>query len=142
MQDDRFRTLYASSEAFKERFDEMAAAIEQLPTELKERARSYDYPQLHRACVDSDCELVEALLVLGVPADAYTYSDDEDDETPLVWLAQAEDMSTDEKIRVAKILLFHGADPEEGEAAEVAEEVDERFSDFLRGQRAGPGDNK
>ncbi len=132
MQDDRFKALYASSEAFKERFDEMSAAIEQLPTELKERARSYDYPQLHRACVDCDVELVDALLVLGLPADAYTFTDDEDDETPLVWLAQAEDIPTEEKIKMASILLAHGADPEEGDAADVAEELDEDFAAFLR----------
>jgi len=124
---------YAGNPDFRARFDEMYAAVEQLPPHLIERGRSYDYPQLHRACVDGDLELLEGLLVAGLSADAYLYTDDEDDEPPLVWLAQDQDMDPELKIQVATLLLAKGADVNEGEPlSEATDADDEAFAEFLR----------
>lgn len=128
---------YAGNPDFRARFDEMYAAVEQLPAHLIERGRSYDYPQLHRACVDGDLELVEGLLIAGVPADAYTYTDDEDDEPPLVWLAQDQTMNPKLKVQVATLLLAQGADVDEGEPLFAATDAgDKHFAKFLRASGA------
>lgn len=125
---------YAKNPMFKEKFDEMHAAVEALPAELIDRGRLLDYPQLHMACVGGDLELVKALLDAGIGVDSYTYTDDEDDFTPLVWLAQDEDMDPEVKLSVAKLLLKRGADADEGDAAEVAEDAgNDDFAEFLRG---------
>lgn len=124
---------YAANPDFRARFDEMYAAVEQLPPHLIERGRSYDYPQLHRACLDGDLELVEGLLIAGVSADAYLYTDDEDDEPPLVWLAQDQTMNSKLKLQVATLLLAQGADVDEGEPLLAATDAgDKHFAKFLR----------
>ena len=124
---------YAGSPDFRARFDEMYAAVEQLPPHLIERGRSYDYPQLHRACVDGDLELVEGLLNAGLSADAYLYTDDEDDEPPLVWLAQDQNMNPKLKVQIATLLLAKDADVEEGEPLLAATDAgDKHFAKFLR----------
>lgn len=128
---------YAGNPAFRSRFDEMYAAVEQLPSHLIERGRSYDYPQLHRTCVDGDLELLEGLLTTGLSADAYLYTDDEDDEPPLVWLAQDQDMDPELKIQVATLLLAKGADVDEGDPLLAAKDADDdEFADFLRASGA------
>ena len=128
---------YAGNPDFRARFDEMYAAVEQLPPHLIERGRSYDYPQLHRACVDGDIELLEGLLSAGLSADAYLYTDDEDDEPPLVWLAQDQDMDPKLNVQVATLLLAKGADVDEGDPLLAAKDADDKeFADFLRASGA------
>lgn len=125
--------LYAASEDFRSRFEEMYEAVEQLPGDLIERGRSYDYPQLHRACLGGDIELVKGLLANGLDASAYTYTEDEDDQPPLVWLAEDQSMNPKLKVQVANLLLGSGADVDEGDALVAAEDAgDHAFAKFLR----------
>lgn len=125
--------LYSVSEPFRERFDEMCKAVEQLPEPLIERGRELGYPQLHWACVAGDVDLVEALLKNGLAADAYTFTEDDTDEPPLVWLAQDGELSVSRKIEIAKVLLSYGADINEGSALAVALEAgDDEFAQFLQ----------
>lgn len=129
--------LYAASPSFRERFTEMLRAIDRLPPDIRERGKTYDYPQLHRACVAGDLDVAKGLLEAGIPADAYTYTDDEDDVPPLVWLAQEGDMDAKSKRRVAELLLSYGADVDEGEALQAAvDHDDEDFERFLRSKGA------
>ena len=128
-----YASLYEESGAFRERFAEMCLAVARLPAHLLDKGRQLGYPQLHIACLQGDLDLVKALLVAGLSADAYTFTNDEDDEPPLVWIGREEAMSAQEKIKVAKVLLGHGADVNEGNALEAAEDSgDDEFADFLR----------
>ncbi|HIB8541927.1 hypothetical protein RKE57_05825 [Stenotrophomonas geniculata] len=127
-----FDDLYGGSEAFRERFDEMLDAVKALPEGLHERGRSLMYPQLHNACVMGDVELVRALLATGLGPDAYTYTDDEEDQPPLVWLARDVELDFEVKCQVAEALIAAGASVEEGEPKEEAKEMgDDAFVDFL-----------
>lgn len=127
-----FDDLYGGSEAFRERFDEMLDAVKALPEGLQERGRSLMYPQLHNACVMGDVELVRALLATGLDPDAYTYTDDEEDQPPLVWLARDLELEFKVKCEVAQALLAAGASVEEGEPEEAAKDIgDDDFADFL-----------
>lgn len=111
----------------------MRVAIGNFPAELIHRDRLLDYPQQHIPCACGDLELVKALLESGIGFDSYTCTDDEDDCTPLGWLAQDEEMGLADKVSVAKVLLGKGADVDEGEAVEATEEVgDDDFAEFLR----------
>lgn len=124
--------LYEVSPSFRERFAEMLLAIEKLPPDLLPRGKTYEYPQLHHACVAGDIEVVKALLESGIPADAYTYTDDESDVPPLVWLAQDQDMDAQGKIQMAQLLITYGADVDEGEPLQAAlDHDDEDFEAFL-----------
>ena len=124
--------LYGGSEAFRERFDEMLDPVKALPEGLHERGRSLMYPQLHNACVMGDVELVRALLATGLGPDAYTYTDDEEDQPPLVWLARDVELDFEVKCQVAEALIAAGASVEEGEPKEEAKEMgDDAFVDFL-----------
>jgi ankyrin repeat protein len=123
--------VYTRSPEFKENFDQMCVAIAALPPPLLERVIDYPYPQLHRACVDGDLELVSALLEAGICPMSYVCSGDDDDGTPLVWLAQ-EKMDFTTKVAVADLLLARGADPDEGDPLEAAlDEGDEAFANYL-----------
>lgn len=127
-----FDDLYRGSEAFRERFDEMLGAVNSLPEALQERGRSLMYPQLHNACVMGDVELVRALLTTGLDPDAYTYTDDEDDQPPLVWLARDLELDFEVKCQVAEALLAAGASVGEGDSEEEAKSVgDDDFASFL-----------
>lgn len=127
-----FDDLYWGSEAFRERFDEMLDAVKALPEGLHERGRSLMYPQLHNACVMGDVELVTALLATGLDPDAYTYTDDDEDQPPLVWLARDVELDFEVKCQVAEALIGAGASVEEGEPKEEAKDLgDEAFVDFL-----------
>jgi len=127
-----FDDLYGGSEAFRERFDEMLDAVKALPEGLHERGRSLMYPQLHNACVMGDVELVTALLATGLDPDAYTYTDDDEDQPPLVWLARDVELDFEVKCQVAEALIGAGASVEEGEPKEEAKDLgDEAFVDFL-----------
>jgi hypothetical protein len=129
--------LYDTSEPFRERFGDMYDAVEALPAHLIERGRMLGYPQLHWACVAGDIELVDALLVGELPADAYTFTDDEMDEPPLVWLAQDTQLTSELKIQVAQVLLRRGADVNEGSAVVSAVDgEDADFETFLRAHGA------
>ncbi|MBM9913930.1 MULTISPECIES: hypothetical protein [Stenotrophomonas] len=128
-----FDDLYGGSEAFRERFDEMLDAVKALPEGLHERGRSLMYPQLHNACVMGDVELVRALLTTGLDPDAYTYTDDDEDQPPLVWLARDMELNFEVKRQIAEALLAAGASVEEGEPEEEAKSVgDDDFASFLR----------
>lgn len=127
-----FDDLYGGSEAFRERFDEMLDAVKALPEGLQERGRSLMYPQLHNACVMGDVELVRALLATGVGPDAYTYTDDEEDQPPLVWLARDGELDFEVKCQVAEALIGAGASVEEGDPEAEAKDVgDDDFASFL-----------
>ncbi|WP_349743657.1 hypothetical protein [Stenotrophomonas geniculata] len=128
-----FHDLYSESEAFRERFDEMLDAVKALPENLQERGWSLMYPQLHNACVMGDVELVRALLNAGLDPDAYTYTDDDEDQPPLVWLARDLELDFEVKCQVAEALLGARASVEEGESEREAEAIgDKDFADFLR----------
>lgn len=128
-----FDDLYSGSEAFRERFDEMLDAVKALPESLQERGRSLMYPQLHNACVMGDVELVTALLATGLDPDAYTYTDDDEDQPPLVWLARDMELDFEVKRQIAERLIAAGASVEEGDPEEEAKEVgDDDFASFLR----------
>jgi len=131
-----FDDLYSGNEAFRERFDEMLDAVKALPESLQERGRSLMYPQLHNACVMGNVELVTALLATGLGPDAYTYTDDDEDQPPLVWLARDLELDFEVKCQVAEALLTAGASVEEGEPEEEAKNIgDDDFASFLHAKR-------
>lgn len=135
-----FGDLYSGSEAFRERFDEMLDAVKALPESLQERGRSLMYPQLHNACVMGDVELVTALLATGLDPDAYTYTDDDEDQPPLVWLARGVELDFEVKRQIAEALLAAGAGLEEGEPQDEAKNVgDDDFDSFLRSKILSSG---
>ncbi len=128
-----FDDVYGGSGAFRERFDEMLDAVKALPEALQERGRSLMYPQLHNACVMGDVELVRALLATGLGPDAYTYTEDEEDQPPLVWLARDLELDFEVKCQVAEALIGAGASVEEGDPEAEAKDVgDDDFVSFLR----------
>lgn len=135
-----FDDLYSESEDFRERFDEMLEAVKALPEALQERGQSLIYPQLHNACVMGDVELVTALLATGLDPDAYTYTDDDEDQPPLVWLARDLELDFEVKCQVAEALLAAGAGLEEGEPEDEANDVgDDDFASFLRSKILSSG---
>ncbi|HFF6158325.1 hypothetical protein U4I95_08920 [Stenotrophomonas maltophilia] len=135
-----FDDLYNGSEAFRERFEEMLDAVTALPESLQERGRSLMYPQLHNACVMGDVELVTALLATGMDPDAYTYTDEDGDQTPLVWLARDMELDFDVKRQIAEALIAAGASVEEGEPEEAAKDIgDDDFASFLRSKIRSSG---
>ncbi|HEL3005707.1 TPA: hypothetical protein UM358_002212 [Stenotrophomonas maltophilia] len=135
-----FDDLYGGSEAFRERFDEMLDAVKALPEALQERGRSLMYPQLHNACVIGDVELVRALLAAGLDPDAYTYTDEDEDQPPLVWLARDIELGFEVKRQIAEALLAAGASVEEGEPEEEAKEIgDDDFANFLHSKSLSSG---
>ncbi|KYK41006.1 ankyrin repeat domain-containing protein [Stenotrophomonas maltophilia] len=132
-----YSDLYRSDGAFRERFDEMCVAVDALPPELKERGRALGYPQLHNACVLGELDLVKALLATGLDPDAYTYTDGDDDQPPLVWIAGAVDLDHPTKILIAEALIVSGASVEEGEPRQEAEDAgDHQFAAYLASKAA------
>lgn len=135
-----FDDLYSGSDAFRERFDEMLDAVKALPEGLDERGRTLMYPQLHNACVMGDVELVRALLATGLDPDAYTYTDDDEDQPPLVWLARDIELGFEVKRQIAEALIAAGASVEEGELEEEAKNVgDDDFASFLHAKSLSSG---
>ncbi len=135
-----FDDLYSGSEAFRERFDEMLDAVKALPEGLQERGRSLMYPQLHNACVIGDVELVRALLATGLDPDAYSYTDDDEDQPPLVWLARDMELDFDIKCQVVEVLIGAGASVEEGDPEAEAKSIgDHDFANFLRSKVLSSG---
>ncbi|WP_313160346.1 hypothetical protein, partial [Stenotrophomonas sp.] len=129
---------YATNPDFKAIFDEMHEALDGLPPPLHARGQELPFPQLHHACLGADLHLVAALLDAGIAADAYPCTEDEDDEPALVWLARDDLLNTDEKIRLATLLLDRGADVNEGDPLEHAKEADQtQFVAFLLSRGAG-----
>jgi hypothetical protein len=94
--------------------DEMLAAIETLPPGLRERAAELPFPQLHNACLNCDLQLVAALVNAGLAADMYPCTDDEDDQPPLVWLAEHYDGDIKPAKQTIDLLIKLGADVDEG----------------------------
>jgi hypothetical protein len=129
---DHFARLYAENNDFREAFDAMHDAVENLPDALIAEGRELPYPQLHHACLTGNPALVGALLENGLNADMYPCTEDEDDLTSLAWLAREEEMELAEKVAMAEILLAKGADPEEGDPLDQAQiSGDSQFEDFL-----------
>lgn len=89
-------------------------AVAQLPQALQEIASRMDSPVFHSACTAGEVELVRGLLDAGLSPDMYPCSDDEDDEPPLTWIARYRDMTSDDALRVAQLLINRGADANEG----------------------------
>jgi hypothetical protein len=131
---EHFARLYATNDDFKEAFDGMHEAVENLPDALIAEGRELPYPQLHHACLTGNAALVGALLENGLNADMYPCTEDEDDLTPLAWLAREEEMEFEEKVAMAEILLAKNVDPEEGDPVEQAQmSGDAQFEEFLNG---------
>jgi hypothetical protein len=108
------------------------SAVERLPAGLIDRGRELSFQKLQQACVIGDLELVAGFLATGIPADTYSYTEDEGDETALVWLAGEDWLEPGLKIAIAQMLLANGAGVDEGEPLEIAEEMrDEPFARFL-----------
>ena len=127
-----FQRLYAENTNFSDAFDAMHDAVEALPDELIAEGRELPYPQLHHACQSGNLALVGALLDNGLNADMYPCTEDDEDLTSLAWLARDEEMVFSEKVAVAELLLAKGADPEEGDALEQAQDFgDSQFEAFL-----------
>lgn len=115
----------------------MQTAIDGLPPSLSVRGRDLDFPQLHSACLALDVELIQALSDAGIAPDTYPCTEDEDDELPLVWLARDEWLSSADKVRMATLLLDHGAGINEGGPLDHAREVDDEiFIRFLESRGA------
>lgn len=94
--------------------DEMLEAIAALPPHLRARGDKLPFPQLHNACLDCDLDLVAALIHAGLTADMYPCTDDEDDEPPLVWMAEHYDGDSAPAKATIELLLKLGADVDEG----------------------------
>lgn len=92
----------------------MLAAIQKLPPGLRERATELPFPQLHNACLNCDLELVAALISAGLNSDMYPCTDDEDDQPPLVWLAEHYDGDIKPAKETIDLLIQLGADVDEG----------------------------
>lgn len=95
----------------------VAAAQSLLDPELQKRARKLVFPHLHHACIRGDVELVEALLDAGIEPDLYPCATQEDNEPPLVWIAQARlarRARPDQLLAVAALLLSRGAGVDKG----------------------------
>jgi len=128
---------YAANLEFRKIFDAMQTAIDGLPPSLSERGKDLEFPQLHRACLAVDVELVQALLDAGIAPDTYPCTEDDDDEPPLVWLARDEWLSSADKVRMATLLLDRGAGINEGGPLDHAREVeDEIFTVLLESRGA------
>lgn len=124
--------LYVTLPEFRDAFRQMCRAVDRLPSDITDRARALDYPQLHNACIRGDVELVDALLNAGVGPNSYPFTEDEGDEPPLVWLAMAEEMEAQNKIAVASVLVRYGADVEEGGPLALAKQLgDSMFAHYL-----------
>lgn len=102
--------------------DEMLAAIRTLPSGLRERAAELPFPQLHNACLACDLELITALIKAGLTADMYPCTDDEDDQPPLVWMAEHYDGEIIPAKKTIDLLLQLGAEADEGRPLLVAAE--------------------
>ncbi len=132
-----YSDLYRLDGAFKQRFDEMCAAVDALPPALKERGKALGYPQLHNACVLGELDLVKALLATGFDPDAYTYTDGDDDQPPLVWIARTVDLDHPQKVQIADVLIVSGSSVEEGEPCQEAEDAgDHQFAAYLASKAA------
>lgn len=132
-----YSDLYRLDRAFSERFDEMCAAVDALPPELKERGKALGYPQLHNACILGELDLVKAFLATGLDPDAYTYTDGDDDQPPLIWVARAVGLDHAIKILIAEALIVSGASVEEGEPYQEAEDAgDHQFAAYLASKAA------
>jgi hypothetical protein len=128
-----YKRLFASNDDFRAAFDEMHDAVEDLPDSVITEGRELPYPQLHHACLTDNLSLVGALLDNGLSVDMYPCTEDEDDLTPLGWLAREEEMVIAEKVEMAELLLARGADPEEGDPLEQAQMIEDlQFESFLK----------
>ena len=92
----------------------MLAAIQMLPPALSERAAELPFPQLHNACLDCDLDLIAALIRAGLTGDMYPCTDDEDDQPPLVWMAEHYDGEIKPAKETIDLLLKLGADADDG----------------------------
>jgi len=126
---------YDDVEGFKAAFEDICRVVEKLPPDLLERGRNLPYPQLHWAARQGDLAMVCALLSAGVGADSYTYFEDDEDETALVWLAETDGLDTDLKIQIAQALIAKGAYMDEA-LARANDNADDRFAAYLRTQGA------
>lgn len=130
-----FGELYQLNDAFRAVYDHQFDAVQRLPPQLIERGRALRYPQLHGACLEGDKELVQAFLAMGVGPDIYTNLNDDEDDTPLEWLAGATDIEVQSRIEIAKLLIDAGAYMDEA-LFRATNNSDETFADFLRGEGA------
>jgi hypothetical protein len=126
-----FGAVYASSADFRQVYGDQVRAVENLPVHLLERGRELPYPQLHSACLAGDTELVAALLSLDVGPDIYPCLDDDEDDTPLEWLAEECGMEFTLRIQIAQLLIDAEAHLDEA-LFRAVENDDEAFAKFLR----------
>lgn len=130
--------LYLTVPEFRQAFRSMMSAVDRLPQHLLDRGRCLDFPPLHNACIQGDLAMVEALLKAGIDPDAYPFTENETDETPLIWLTMADGLDSATKTSVAALLLRYGADLKEGDILSFASQCeDQAFAAYLN-QSAAP----
>lgn len=123
--------VYDKHEGFAETFAIICGAVEKLPPHLIEKGRELPYPQLHWAARDGDLPMVVALLAAGADQDAFTHFEDDEDESPMFWLANSSGVSLALKKQIALEFVKKGADLDA--ALEAADDNgDSKFADFLR----------
>lgn len=122
---------YDRKEGFKETFETICAAVENLPPHLIAQGRSLPYPQLHWAVRNGDLPMIVGLLDAGADPDGYTNLEDDEDETPLVWLADTPAIKHPLKKKIT--LEFIKKDAYLNDALNKAvDNDDDKFADFLR----------
>lgn len=124
-------SVYDKNDGFKETFEIICGVVEKLPPHLIEQGRDLPYPQLHWAARNGDLPMVVALLAAGADQDAFTHFEDEEDESPMFWLAHSPGVPLALKKKIA--LAFIEKDAHLDSALEAAEDIgDSKFADFLR----------
>jgi ankyrin repeat protein len=130
-----FGLTYSRSEDFRQVYRDHVMALEALPEHLASRAADLPYPQLHNACLAGDSELVAALLDAGLGPDVYPCLEDDEDDTPLEWLAEESTMDFTLRTQVAQQLIDADAHLDEA-LFRAVENGDESFAEFLRDRGA------
>lgn len=102
---------------------EINEAIKCLSPQLQATAAILPYPQLHSACMAGELDLVHALLDAGLAPDQYPYTDDENDQPPLRWLAEDRDSAASNALEIAVLLIERSQDVDEGDALQAALEA-------------------
>ena len=124
-------SLYDRGADLRENFRFLHESIEKLPEHLIERGRDLIYPQLHNAVLEGDCELVQALLDIGVGPDAYTYLNNDEDDTPLESLAEHGEIAFETRTKMAELLIVKGAYVDDA-VVRADDNDDEEFMEFLQ----------
>lgn len=123
--------VYDKHEGFAETFAVICKVVEKLPPHLIEQGRELPYPQLHWATRNGDLPMVVALLAAGADQDAFTHFEDEEDESPMFWLANSQGVPLALKKKITLAFIGHDAHLDAALAA-AEDNGDSKFADFLR----------